>query len=370
VTAPYRADQVGSLLRPPELLAARSARETGGLSPEALRGIEDKAILAALELQRQVGLEIYSDGEYRRGGWASDFTDSVQGYVPGPPPVTMHWRGTDEPPNAPATRGGRVIGERLHQKQRLTADEAGFLKQHAPGPYKVTLPAASYMVARGYKPGITDRVYPRRTDLLRDVVKIIRGEIQALIAEGVSYIQLDNPHYPDYVDADKREQWRASGIDPAAALAEDVAADNECLDGLNRDGVILAMHLCRGNGRSAWHTSGGYDFIAEQVLGGIGVDRWLLEYDTDRAGGFEPLRFVPRGQQVVLGLVTTKQGVLEPQDEVLRRIDEAAGYVAAEDLALSPQCGFASVAEGNLLSWDDQRRKLELVVETARRAWG
>jgi len=149
-----------------------------------------------------------------------------------------------------------------------------------------------------------------------------------------------------------------------------VAADNACLDGLDRDGVILAMHLCRGNGRSAWHTSGGYDFIAEQVLGGIQVDRWLLEYDSDRAGGFEPLRFVPKGRTVVLGLVTTKAGALEVQDDVLRRIDEAAKTVAPDDLALSPQCGFASVAEGNLLTWDDQRRKLELVVDTARRAWG
>jgi len=370
VTAPYRADQVGSLLRPPEVLEARTAREAGKISAAQLRGIEDTAIVAALELQRQVGLNIYSDGEYRRGGWASDFTDAVEGYVPGPPPVTMHWRGTDQPPNAPATRGGRVIGEKLRQKGRLTAAEAGFLKEHAPGAYKITLPAASYMVARGYKPGITDKVYPRRADLLRDVVAIIRAELQALISEGVSYIQLDNPHYPDYVDPDKREQWRASGIDPAQALTEDVAADNACLDGLDRDGVILAMHLCRGNGRSAWHTSGGYDFIAEQVLGGIQVDRWLLEYDSDRAGGFEPLRFVPKGRTVVLGLVTTKAGALEVQDDVLRRIDEAAKTVAPDDLALSPQCGFASVAEGNLLTWDDQRRKLELVVDTARRAWG
>lgn len=370
MTAPYRADQVGSLLRPPEVLEARNASEAGRITAEQLHEIEDGAILSALELQRQVGIDIYTDGEYRRGGWASDFTDSVDGYVPGPPPVVMQWRGTDRPPNAPATRGGRVIGEKLRQKRRLTADEATFLKAHAPGPYKVTLPAASYMVARGYKPGITDRIYPTRAALLDDVVAIIRAEIQALIADGVSYIQLDNPHYPDYVDADKREQWRASGIDPDRAIREDVAADNACLSGLDRGGVILAMHLCRGNGRSAWHTSGGYDPIAEQVFGGIDVDRWLLEYDSDRAGGFEPLRFMPRGKQVVLGLITTKVGALESQDDVLRRIEEASRYMAAEDLALSPQCGFASVAEGNLLSPDDQRRKLELVVEAARKAWG
>jgi 5-methyltetrahydropteroyltriglutamate--homocysteine methyltransferase len=370
VTAPYRADQVGSLLRPPEVLAARSERDKGIISPEQCADVENNAILKALEFQREIGLDIYTDGEYRRGGWASDFTDAVQGYVPGPPPVIMQWRGTDRPPNAPATTGGRVIGEKLRQLRRLTEDEAVFLKAHAPGPYKVTLPAASYMVARGFKPGITDQAYPHRTDLLRDVVAIIRSEVEALIADGVPYVQLDNPHYPDYVDPDKRTQWQESGIDPAQALAEDIAADNACLEGLHRDGLVLAMHLCRGNGRSAWHTSGGYDAIAEQVFGGLQVDRWLLEYDTDRAGGFEPLRFIPQGTQVVLGLVTTKSGDLESQAELLQRIDEAAKYVDSDNLALSPQCGFASVAEGNLLTWDDQRRKLELVVETARKIWG
>jgi 5-methyltetrahydropteroyltriglutamate--homocysteine methyltransferase len=358
MTAPYRADQVGSLLRPAEVLEARAAHAEGRLTADQLRAIEDKAILGAIALQRQVGIDIYRDGEFRRGSWAGDFSEAVEGYVPGPPPVTMQWRGTERPPDAPATRGGRVIGEKLRQKQRLTGGESGFLKEHAPGPYKITLPAASYMVARGYKPGITDRVYPSRNDLFKDVVAIIRDEVKALIDEGVPYIQLDNPHYPDYIDEDRREQWRASGIDPEQALRDDIAADNECLQGLARDGVILAMHLCRGNGRSAWHTSGGYEAIAEQVFGGIDVDRWLLEYDTDRSGGFEPLRFMPRGKQVVLGLITTKEGQLESRDDVRRRIEEAARYVPLDDLALSPQCGFASVAEGNLLTADDQQRKL------------
>jgi 5-methyltetrahydropteroyltriglutamate--homocysteine methyltransferase len=303
----------------------------------------------------------------------------VEGYVPGPPPVTINWRlgeGEPRPPTeAPLTAlgagaGSQVVGEKLHQKRRMTAHESGFLKQHAPGAYKVTLPAASYVVARGFKPGITDKVYPTRAALLEDVTAIIRAEIEALIAEGVPYVQIDNPHYPDYVDENKREQWSAMGIDPDRALDEDVAADNACLSGLDRSGVTLAMHLCRGNGRSAWHTSGGYDRIAEKVFGGIDVDRWLLEYDSDRAGTFAPLRLVPKGTTVVLGLVTTKEGALESQDALLRRIDEAATVIPAANLALSPQCGFASVAQGNLLSWDDQRRKLELVVDTARKAWG
>lgn len=379
MTASYRADQVGSLLRPPEVLDAHAAFRDGAISLEQLRTIEDAAILTALKLQRDVGLDVFTDGEYRRGGWASDFSAAVEGYVPGPPPVTMEWRlGAGEPrpaaqPGITAQGAGaasQVVGEQLRQTRRMTGHESGFLKQHAPGPYKVTLPAASYVVARGFKPGITDRVYPTRAALLEDVVAIIRAEIRALVAEGVPYVQIDNPHYPDYVDDKKREQWSAMGIDPDQALAEDVAADNACLEGLNRDGVTLAMHLCRGNGRSAWHTSGGYDRIAEQVFGGIDVDTWLLEYDSDRAGTFAPLRLVPAGKTVVLGLVTTKEGALESQGDLLKRIDEAAKVAPDVKLALSPQCGFASVAQGNLLSWDDQRRKLELVVDTARTAWG
>jgi 5-methyltetrahydropteroyltriglutamate--homocysteine methyltransferase len=194
--------------------------------------------------------------------------------------------------------------------------------------------------------------------------------VQALAAEGVPYIQLDNPHYPDYIGAEREAQWRAIGIDPAAALQEDIAGDNACLARGDRSRVTVATHVCRGNARSAWHSQGGYEAIAEQVFGGLDVDRSLLEYGSERAGGFEPLRFVPKGKTVVLGLITTKQGALEARDELLRRIDEAAQYVSVENLALSPQCGFASIEAGNLLSWDDQRRKLELVVETARRVWG
>jgi 5-methyltetrahydropteroyltriglutamate--homocysteine methyltransferase len=373
--APYRADQVGSLLRPADVLKAHTDYRAGIISLEQLRQIEDAAIAAALKLQQEVGIDVFSDGEYRRGGWASDFNDAVEGYVPGPPPVPLQWRlgaGDAAPPVTAlgARAGSMVVGEKLRQVRRMTGHESGFLRQHAPGPFKVTLPAASYVVARGFKPGITEAAYPTRAALLADVVGIIKAEITALIAEGVPYIQIDNPHYPDYVDDAKRAQWSAMGIDPDQALAEDVAADNACIQGLDRSGVTLAMHLCRGNGRSAWHTSGGYDRIAEQVFSGIDVDRWLLEYDSDRSGTFDPLRAMPKGKTVVLGLVTTKEGALESQDDLLRRIDEATKVVPAEHVALSPQCGFASVAEGNLLSRDDQRRKLELVVSTARKAWG
>jgi methionine synthase II (cobalamin-independent) len=217
---------------------------------------------------------------------------------------------------------------------------------------------------------VTDKVYGSRWELIEDVARIMSDEMTALQAEGVPYIQVDNAHYPDYIPEDRRAAWRAIGIDPDQALDEDIRADNLASSGLDRSRVILANHICRGNGRSAWHTEGGYDRIAEKVFGQLDVDRFLLEYDSDRAGGFEPLRFVPRGKQVVLGLVTTKVGAMEKQDDLLRRVEEASRFVPTENLALSPQCGFASIEQGNLLSWDEQKRKLELVVSTAQKIWG
>jgi 5-methyltetrahydropteroyltriglutamate--homocysteine methyltransferase len=377
----YRADHVGSLLRPPEVLEAHAAFGARGISREQLKEVEDRAILAALELQRQVGLDVLSDGEYRRGNWAGDFISSVDGYVRAEVPIHFDWRlpeqigrqseGTvREALAAMPQQAGMVVGARLAQKQRLTGHEVPFLKERAAGPFKVTLPAASYIVGRGWKPGVTEHAYPTRWDLMQDVVSILRAEVEALQAEGVPYIQIDNPHWPDYIPADRREAWKAIGVDPDHALDEDVRGDNMVVAGLDRSRVTLATHICRGNGRSAWHTVGGYEPIAEKVFGGLEADRFLLEYDSDRSGGFEPLRFMPAGRHVVLGLVTTKVGDLESADDLRRRIDEAAKYVPLDNLSLSPQCGFASVEAGNLLTWDDQQRKLELVVETARKVWG
>jgi 5-methyltetrahydropteroyltriglutamate--homocysteine methyltransferase len=378
----YRADHVGSLLRPREVLEAHAAFRDGRIAEDQRREVEDKAILTALDLQRQVGIDVYSDGEYRRGNWAGDFAAAVEGYVSGEPPIKFNWRlpeGLSKEAETAAwdamktmpQQAGMIIGQRLRRRHRLTEHEVGFLKQHAPGPFKITMPASSYIVARGWKPGVTDKVYPTRWELVQDVVKITSAEMQALVAEGVPYIQIDNPHLPDYIPEDRREQWRAIGVDPERGLDEDIRGDNLALEGLDRSRVTVATHICRGNGAlSAWHTQGGYEAIAEQVFNRLNVDRFLLEYDSERAGGFEPLRFMPRGKQVVLGLITTKMGKLEAQDELLRRIDEASKYVPLEHLAISPQCGFASMEQGNLLSWDDQRRKLELVVETARKVWG
>jgi len=372
----YRADQVGSFLRPQHLREAHAAQTNGTLPLETLRQMEDEAILGILHMQRESGIEVLSDGEFRRSGWGSDFREAVDGFTPGTPAVrVIQHRLSDgsvvEQIPAPNQSGSAVIGERLRQRRRLTEHESSFLKKCAGGqPFKMTMPAPSYVVTRGYTPGITDRAYGSRAEVLADASAIIHAEIEALIAEGVPYIQLDNPHYTDYISDEMLEQMRVAGIDPDQAMREDIEADNAAIVGFDRDRVTIAMHLCRGNGQlGAWHVAGGYERIAERVLGGVEVDRWLLEYDSERAGGFEPLRFVPKDKQVVLGLVTTKSGALEPQ-ELLERIDEAAKYVDMANLALSPQCGFSSTLVGNALTQDEQRRKLNLVVSTAREVWG
>ena len=370
MTTKYRADHVGSLLRPQAVLDAHAAYAKGELPLERVRAIEDEAILTALDLQRSVGLTIFTDGEYRRGGWAGDFVEAMDGYSRGEAPVSMGWsrRDVGEVMSLPSAM---IVTDKLRQKRRLTEHETTFLRQHAPGDCKITMPAASYVVARGYKPGTTDKVYPTRADLYRDVVPVYQAEIQALLGEGFAYIQLDNPHYPDYLVDDRRAQWEALGINQDQALTEDIAFDNATIAGLKRPGVTFAMHLCRGNGgRAGFHSSGSYERIAEELFGTLDVDAFLLEYDDDRSGGLEPLRFVPKDKQVVLGFVTTKSGTLETKDEIIQRIEEAAKYVPLDNLSLSPQCGFASVEMGNPLSWDEQRRKLELVVETAKQVWG
>jgi 5-methyltetrahydropteroyltriglutamate--homocysteine methyltransferase len=369
----YRAEQVGSLLRPQEVLDAHAALREGRMDSGAVRAIEDRAVLDAIALQKQCGIEVISDGEMRRGGWSGDFAASVEGYVPGSAPIRFVWSNQAAvTPPAGVQPGGQVIGARLNQKHRLTENQVPFLKQHAGAtPFKITMPAASYVTTRGYKPGVSEPAYANRKAVLDDVTAILAAEVKALAAEGVPYIQLDNPHYPDYIDQGRLDQMKALGWDTKQMIRDDVEADNAVLAGIDRSNLTLAMHFCRGNGgRGGWHTSGGYDAIAEEVFGGLDYDTYLLEYDSDRSGGFEPLRYMPRGKTVVLGLITTKSGELESADDIVRRIEDAARYVDINDLALSPQCGFASVAIGNPLTPEEQKRKLELVSEVARKVWG
>ena len=365
----YRADHVGSFLRPQEILAARSDPH---VTPERLREIEDAHILRVLARQKDLGFHIFTDGELRRRGFMSDFYESVEG-LDEDGSVARAWHGQSVAGGvgtAPlSVLNGLVVGT-IRQKKRLARHEVDFLARHSPGDIKMTLPTANQFPAIAYKKGLSERAYPTYSDFLWDVVPIIKSEIDALVNDGVKYIQLDAPRYSYYLDPKWRDFIRNEmGVNPEQALDEAIRVDNTCLEGARRAGVTLAMHLCRGNNRSQWYAEGGYDPIAEKLFNQLDVDVFLLEYESERAGTFEPLRFVPRDKGVVLGLVSSKVPELEPQDQLLRRIEEASRHVPLENLALSPQCGFASALEGNLLTEDEQWAKLQLVVDTARKVW-
>ena len=365
----YRADHVGSLLRPDEVKQARVSFSEGSVNSDRLKEVEDKAVLAALERQKSIGIDVFTDGEFRRGGFQNDLVEAVEGFMPSDSPAVVRtWLG---PGGAPQEQGTRqVVGAKLRQTRRLTGNQTPFVMANAPGPVKVTVPSPSQFPAISYLAGITDQFYPTRSDLIRELSGIVKSEVAALAEDGVAYIQLDAPRYSYYVDTKWREHLRGLGEDPDRMFMEAVAADSHCIDGAKREGLTVALHICRGNNESKWYAEGGYEPIAEQLFGSLDVDRFLLEYDTDRAGTFEPLRFVPPSKDVVLGLVSTKLAQIESQDDLLRRIEEASQHVPIERLSLSPQCGFASTAAGNLMTQDDQWRKLELVVETARKVWG
>ncbi len=357
----YRADHVGSLLRPPELQAAREDKD-----------VQDRCILRVLARQKELGFAIFTDGELRRRGFMTDFYDSVEGLdMDGS--VARAWRESSGASSADPEKVGRLSGivvGKIRQKKRLTSHEVDFLRLRSPGDIKITLPTPNQFPAIAYKKVLSDRAYATPSEFLWDLVPIFKSEIEALAAEGVRYIQIDAPRYSYYVDPKWRQYIRDEmGMDPGTALDEAIAADNACLKDVKREGIVIAIHLCRGNNRSQWYAEGGYDPIAEKLFNELNVDAFLLEYESERAGTFEPLRFVPPAKAVVLGLVSSKVPQLERVDDLRRRIDEASRYVPLENLALSPQCGFASTMEGNLLTEDEQWRKLQLVVETAGKVW-
>ena len=365
----FRADHVGSLLRPESVHEARRAHQEGRLDAEELRAVEDRAILDAIERQRAAGVSVYTDGEFRRTGFQNDLIEAVDGFVmPKRPAVVRVWQGPGGVPTEQGTR--QVVGAKLRQVRGLTENQRGYLQEHAPGPVKMTLPSPSQFPAISFQYGLSDRFYPTRSDLLWEIAGFIKAEIATLLDAGVDYIQIDAPRYSYYVDPRWREHLRGLGEDPDAMFEEAVNADNFCLEGAQRPGATIAMHICRGNNQSKWYAEGGYEAIAERLFGSLAVDRFLLEYDTERAGTFEPLRHMPDDEMVVLGLVSSKESTVETRDYLLERIEEASGYVSVDRLALSPQCGFASTAAGNLLTEDDQWRKLELVAEVAREVWG
>ena len=365
----YKADQVGSFLRPQEI---RDARRNPALSLEQLREIEDRHILRVIQRQQDLGFTIFTDGELRRSQFMGDFYESVEG-LDNDGSIARAWKGQSGAESgggvAVAQPTGLVVGK-IKQTKRLTKHEADFLARCAPGDCKMTLPTANQFPAIAYRKGLSERAYATYSDFLWDVVPIIKSEIHALVNDGISYVQIDAPRYSYYLDPKWRDYIRREmGVSPDDALDEAIRVDNACLEGARRDGVTLAIHLCRGNSRSQWYAEGGYDPIAEKLFNTLDVDLFLLEYESERAGTFEPLRFVPPNKGVVLGLVSSKVPQLEPQDVLLGRIDEASRYVPLENLAISPQCGFASSLEGNLLTEDEQWQKLQLVTDTARKVW-
>jgi 5-methyltetrahydropteroyltriglutamate--homocysteine methyltransferase len=360
----FRADHVGSFLRPPNLLAARD----GGPGAGRLRSVEDHCILKALAKQEELGFDIFTDGELRRRNFMSELTEAVDGFDM-EDSIARDWDAAQEKPKVASVTG--IVNRKLKRMHPLTERELPFLKLHSPGDIKVTLPSATQFPAIAFKRGVTDKVYKDHSALLWDIVEIMKQDVSQLADEGVKYIQIDAPRYSYYMDP-KWRSWikKEMGMEPEAALDEAIQADNACLDAARRPRTVVAIHLCRGNNRSHWYAEGGYDAIAEKLFGTLRVDRFLLEYDDERAGTFEPLRLVPKDKIVVLGLITTKKAQLEKVDDVVRRIHEAAKYFPLENLTLSPQCGFASTAEGNLLTEDEQWAKLRLVVEAARKVWG
>jgi 5-methyltetrahydropteroyltriglutamate--homocysteine methyltransferase len=363
--ASYRADHIGSLLRPSDLLEARNNKGNA----EKLHALEDQHILRMLAKQKELGFEVFTDGELRRRNFMSDFTDAVEGFDFGDA-VARNWSAGDKGA-APVSNVNGIVSKKLRQVRPLTGHELAFTKTHSPGDIKMTLPSATQFPAISFKRGVSDAIYKDHSALLWAVVDIMKSDLATLADAGVKYIQIDAPRYSYYMDPKWREWIRAEiGMDPNVALEEAVKADNACFRAARRPGVTLAIHLCRGNNRSHWYAEGGYDAIAEKLFGTLEVDRFLLEYDDQRSGTFEPLRFVPKGKTVVLGLVSSKVPQMEDPKQLTKRIEEASRYVPMENLALSPQCGFASTAEGNLITEDRQWAKLKLVADTARRVWG
>jgi methionine synthase II (cobalamin-independent) len=369
----FRADQVGSLLRPPQLQQAWDQFFAGQLDRTSLVEIEREAILAALDGQRSTGIDVYTDGEFRRAAYMTGLTDAVEGFSLVPGGRRLNWR-TDPGREVPAEMANfalPVVTDRLRPRGRVAADEAAFLREHAPGPFKVTLPSPAHFATGSYRAGVSEAAYPSQSDFVRDVASILAEEAGSLAREGTSYVQVDSPTYSGWLDSSALAGFEdRSGDTEGERLTNTIAGDNAILDRAHAAGALTAVHVCRGNGSGAWLASGGYEPIAEQVFSQLRCDRLLLEYDNERSGGFEPLRLVPDPKVVVLGLVTTKYGDLEPRDELLRRIEEASQFIPVERLALSPQCGFASNFRGNPLTESDQWRKLELVADVAREVWG
>jgi 5-methyltetrahydropteroyltriglutamate--homocysteine methyltransferase len=368
----YHAEHVGSLLRQPWLLAARVEHKQGKLSDDGLREVEDRAVDENIALQRSAGIEVLTDGEARRTNWMTGLLESVGGMsVVETPAVTWRLADGEIPPTEETDFVMTSASAKVFRQAKLTNVEAEYMARQAPGQFKITMMSAA-MGGMLWRPDVSAGAYPSPDKLVDDLVALQVEEIEDLIARGARWVQLDSLSYNLVFDEEFRTATGNADFDPQLVLESSVAADAAIVDAVKakHPEVTIGMHICRGNNRSAYMAKGSYEPVAERLFGGVGVDRFLLEYDTERAGGFEPLRFIRPGTVVVLGLISSKEPELESQDDLRRRVDEAARYVPAENLALSPQCGFASTSAGNALTVDEEKRKLELVVDTAQKIWG
>jgi 5-methyltetrahydropteroyltriglutamate--homocysteine methyltransferase len=367
VHPPFRADHVGSLLRPQELKEAREQRERGEITAEQLRDVEDCCILDVVRLQEDVGLKSITDGEFRRAFWHVDFLTGFDGieWTHGNYAVSFKGEGGAQ---AHTSSMLRVTGKVARSKP-IMVDHFKFLRSATKRTPKFCIPSPTYMHMRGGRKVIDEKAYPDVKEFWADIIKGYRAEIADLVAAGCTYLQLDDVSFSCLCDDAIQQQVKEDGEDPVT-LAE-LYADVINAITAGRDGSLgVTIHTCRGNAMSMWMAEGGYDPIAEIMLGKIDVDGFFMEYDTERAGGFEPLRFLPKDKKVVLGLVSTKKPELESKDELKRRIDAATQYVPLENICLSPQCGFASSHHGNKVTEEIEKRKLALVVEVAQEVWG
>ena len=358
--APFHADQVGSLLRPPELREARAKAKAGRLGADELRAVEDRAIAAAVRRQEQVGLQPITDGEFRRDFWHLDFLKQLDG-IELVPVSGMTFKAEDVPPMA------SVVGK-VACSRPIMVEHFRYLKSLTKRMPKFTIPSPGTAHMRGGRNAISRTVYPDLEEFWADIGAAYRKAIRHLYDAGCRYLQLDDVGFAYLCDAKVRDNFRKNGDDPATLAPVYAGAINEALRDRPAD-LAVTMHTCRGNFRSTWFAAGGYQDDVVAAMFTAKVDGFFMEYDSERAGGFGPLRLLPKGKKVVLGLVTTKSGALEPKDALKRRIDEAAKHVPLENLCLSPQCGFSSTHHGNVLSEDEQWAKLARIVEVAAEVW-
>ena len=364
-TPPFRADHVGSLLRPASLKEARAERASRAISAEQLRAIEDHEIAALIAKQEAVGLKSITDGEFRRKSWQTDFLAGLPGVAIVPHQREINFQGGVQPAQV-MSKVTRKLGD---FDGHPMIEHFRFVAAHTRQTPKMTIPSPSALHFRNGRLAVPEAVYPDMEDFYRDFGVTYRKAVRAFADAGCRYLQLDEVNLTYLCDASLVEKVKARGDHPAALLKGYADMINAAVSDIPAD-MTITMHLCRGNFRSTFVASGGYEPVAEVMFNGIGVHGYFMEFDSARAGGFEPLRFVPKGKTVVLGLVTSKSGTLESKDELKRRIDEAAKYVALDQLCLSPQCGFASTEEGNVLAEDEQWAKLRMIVELAEEVWG